>query len=333
MKRLVVDIDDTISFTINRDFENATPNVVLIKKLNELFDNGVEIYYVTARGSLSCGSREEAKEKYEKQILDYFSKHGVKYTALSFDKFLADYYIDDKSITPDEFLKLDVEILHGGLSGGHLERRGDKVYKTCKNALDITKWVNTYKNKIKTPEIHSLIGTTICMDYIKESRHVTIDDLIKIYHSFYNTRPIYNKDFKTYINRVQQHLDLYSPSYSDWLITELELESDYFNRNKTGCHGDLSIDNIICAESDVYLIDPNVPSDVYESVLLDISKTLVSLRRFDKIDTYNVLNKLYASKHIKLLEITHWIRMRKYHPDQSFVDHNINKCILEYKNA
>ena len=61
MKRLVVDIDDTISFTINRDFENATPNVALIKKLNELFDNGVEIYYVTARGSLSCGSREEAK--------------------------------------------------------------------------------------------------------------------------------------------------------------------------------------------------------------------------------------------------------------------------------
>ena len=29
-KRIVVDIDDTISFTTNRDWENATPNIELI---------------------------------------------------------------------------------------------------------------------------------------------------------------------------------------------------------------------------------------------------------------------------------------------------------------
>ena len=40
---IVVDIDDCISFTLNRDFSNAVPNKPLIEKLNGLYDLGWDI--------------------------------------------------------------------------------------------------------------------------------------------------------------------------------------------------------------------------------------------------------------------------------------------------
>lgn len=47
----VVDLDDTICFTENRDFENSTPNKPVIDKINELYDKGFKIIIYTARRS------------------------------------------------------------------------------------------------------------------------------------------------------------------------------------------------------------------------------------------------------------------------------------------
>ena len=122
-KSICVDIDDTISFTLNRDWENAKPNIPLIEKLNKLYDEGWDIWYVTARGNLSCKSRVEAEERYRPGIEKWFKQYNVKYTGLSFQKILASYYIDDKSITPQNFINLDVKELKGGLSGAFIEKR------------------------------------------------------------------------------------------------------------------------------------------------------------------------------------------------------------------
>src|SRR5574344_1011031 len=119
-KTIVCDIDDTISFTTSRDWKNAEPNIKLINKLNKLYDEGWEIQYYTARGSISCPNREAAKEKYLDDIIAWFNKNSVKYSKISFDKPLAAYYIDDKGITPDEFLDFDIEVLSGGLSGASI---------------------------------------------------------------------------------------------------------------------------------------------------------------------------------------------------------------------
>ena len=50
---LVIDIDDTICFTYNRDFENSKPNKEVIDKINELHDIGWKITLFTARGAKS----------------------------------------------------------------------------------------------------------------------------------------------------------------------------------------------------------------------------------------------------------------------------------------
>ena len=47
----VIDLDDTICFTENRDFEHSTPNKPVIDKINELYDKGYKILICTARRS------------------------------------------------------------------------------------------------------------------------------------------------------------------------------------------------------------------------------------------------------------------------------------------
>lgn len=109
IKTIVFDFDDTISFAENRDWENAKANIPLIDKINSLYDKGWTILIYTARGSLSCKTREEAEQNNSNQIEGWLNRHGVKYHELSFKKPLAMYYVDDRAILPEDFIKLELE--------------------------------------------------------------------------------------------------------------------------------------------------------------------------------------------------------------------------------
>ena len=52
--KIFVDIDETICFYDGeRNYPDAQPNLANIKKINTLYDNGNEITYWTARGSVT----------------------------------------------------------------------------------------------------------------------------------------------------------------------------------------------------------------------------------------------------------------------------------------
>lgn len=101
----VIDIDDTICFTKNRDFDNSTPNQQVINKINELYDIGWKIILFTARGGKSCNTLEEKELKYRAITENWLQKHNVKYNELMFGKPNADYYVDDKNISIEEFVR------------------------------------------------------------------------------------------------------------------------------------------------------------------------------------------------------------------------------------
>lgn len=104
----VVDIDDTICYTQNRDFENSIPNEEVINKINELYDNGWNIVLFTARGAKSCKTLEERIAKYDDITKRWLAKNNVKYHELVFGKMNADYYVDDKNMSINEFINYDV---------------------------------------------------------------------------------------------------------------------------------------------------------------------------------------------------------------------------------
>lgn len=333
-RRIICDIDDTISFTTDRNWEQATPNVPLIDKLNKLYDNGWEICYYTARGCLSFnGDRLAAEKHYRPIIIKWFKNNNVKYTLLSFNKPLGTYYIDDKSQTPDDFLNLKIEKIKGGLSGAEIERRGDLVYKRHPNSLECAVWYKEASNIIKTVKVHSLIGDTLCLEYIEKTDEPKIHQIDHIIQKFKSIPA--DEDINTYIDRIQDHLNIYNPYYKEKVINTLKTYSTVYNENKSFSHGDMSLDNMINRNGILYLIDPIKPKGLYSSWMLDVAKILHSSKRFNKPKIYDYFIKKYTelSFELLLLELTHWIRMRSYYikanGNAKFVDKNINELLEE----
>lgn len=330
-RTIICDIDDTISFTQSRNFEEAKPNSDLISKLNGLFDKGWKIVYCTARGTLSCASRADAEEKYKDAILHWFKRNNVKYTRLSFMKELGVYYIDDKAIRPDEFLNLEIQTFKNGLSGAIVERHGNKVYKTDPNSLNVAYWYNVVKTFIPTPKIYSVVGDTIEMQYIENTNQVNISDIEHVIDIFKEIKE--HVEFDVYIERIKGHLSIYNPDYFNCVITLLEKIENFCNNQKSFCHGDFTLDNMLWNDG-LYLIDPIYSKDNYSSWLLDVSKLLQSCRRFNNFKIKNHFENKYSDilPYLKVLELTHWIRMRKYTSDKKFVDDNITIVLNEIKD-
>lgn len=101
----VIDVDDTICFTYNRDFDNSEPNQEVIDKINELYKKGWKIILYTARGAKSCNTLKEKEKKYRAVTEKWLKNHNVLYHELLFGKMNADYYIDDKNMSIEEFLR------------------------------------------------------------------------------------------------------------------------------------------------------------------------------------------------------------------------------------
>tara|TARA_B110000444_G_C18587129_1_gene476716 strand:+ start:181 stop:477 length:297 start_codon:yes stop_codon:yes gene_type:complete len=82
------DIDGTIC-TQEVDYSDAKPFLKRISKINELYDEGHEIVFLTARGFKTGIDWREI-------TLNQLNNWGVKYHNLHFGKPNADIYIDDK---------------------------------------------------------------------------------------------------------------------------------------------------------------------------------------------------------------------------------------------
>ena len=327
-KRIVCDIDDTISFCDDRDWENAKPNTPVIQKLMSLHNQGWEIFLHTARGSLSAKTPDDARIKYEGIITEWMAKYKVPYDKLIFGKPLGTYYVDDKSLTPDSFLSLDIEQLEGGLSGADVYRSGNVVHKTADNSLSAMKWFHISRSSnLKIPEIYKLVGQTISMEYIDSNSNIDIDIVVKQLESNGNYYHAPIPDFSTYTDRVA------SKGLDDKYTRELSKYSNFYNKHKSFCHGDASIDNILCRDNTIYYIDPIYLPEVYSSWLLDISKLLTSLKRCDIMNNYNqVLNKYSMKKELLALEMSHWIRIYAYHSSKEYVMMQIEKIYESIKN-
>ena len=103
---IYVDIDETICKTPDsRDYSEAVPIVENIKKINDLYDQGHEIVYWTARGTLTGKDWTEVTE-------DQFRKWGVKYHDLKLKKPFYDLFIDDRAINSDMYFQ------NNGYGGG-----------------------------------------------------------------------------------------------------------------------------------------------------------------------------------------------------------------------
>lgn len=331
-KRIVVDFDDTLAFHQNRKFDEALPNWPLIEKLNGLYDQGWQIDIFTARGSISCKTREEARQKYEAGMKDWLEQYNVKYHMLSFDKPLAAYYIDDKGIMPSDFLDVDIRELEGGLSGTEIYTDGKVVHKQDANAHATREWFTVTKAVgIKTPNIHRVVGDTITMDYISHDENYFVDNFHKalgiIQSKLEAMKCLGELDgltFESYVKRIEEHAE---NAYFDGGHTIFKRNAELLRNiqlDRSFSHGDFGIKNMLFKGDDMYLIDPIC--NVFGCTALDAAKFCASLiiNQYPKklisksIDYMSVMNDINRFELTTLIaaEIT---RVYKYHPDKNFI--------------
>ncbi len=94
----IIDIDNTICETVDKNYEASIPYPKRIQRINELFDDGNTIIYWTARGS---GSGLDWSELTVSQL----KKWGCKFHEVRLGKPSYDIWIDDKAINSELFFK------------------------------------------------------------------------------------------------------------------------------------------------------------------------------------------------------------------------------------
>jgi len=113
LKRLIVDLDDTISITVKGDYINSNPIPEIIEKLKQYKEEGFEIVINSSRNMRTYESNLGKINIFTlPNIIDWLRKHDVPFDEVyvgkpwcGFDGF----YIDDKSIRPSEFVKYSYE--------------------------------------------------------------------------------------------------------------------------------------------------------------------------------------------------------------------------------
>lgn len=113
MKNLVVDIDKTLTLGDHKDYNLVSPNIEIISKLKEYKSIGFNIILYTARNMRTFeGNVGKITAKTLPIIFKWLEKHDVPFDEIYVGKPWCGhdgFYIDDKSIRPDEFLNNSYE--------------------------------------------------------------------------------------------------------------------------------------------------------------------------------------------------------------------------------
>ena len=128
MKKLIVDLDDTLSITIDRDYINSKPIIPFVNVLKKYKSEGFEIVIHTSRNMRTYKNNIGKINKYTlPNIISWLDRHMIPYDEIYAGKPWCGnegFYIDDKSIRPSEFIEKNYdEILD------LLKKEKQKIYK------------------------------------------------------------------------------------------------------------------------------------------------------------------------------------------------------------
>lgn len=108
MKRLIVDLDNTLTQGEAKSYADALPNTPLIEKLKEYKRQGFEIVISTSRSMRShSGNIGKINIHTLPGILKWLEQHDVPYDEVHVGKpwcGISGFYIDDRAVRPSEFI-------------------------------------------------------------------------------------------------------------------------------------------------------------------------------------------------------------------------------------
>ncbi len=113
MKRLIFDLDGTITEGNNPNYSEVAPNLGVVEKLYEYHKQGFEIIISTARNMRTYnGNVGKINVNTLPIIIEWLNKHHIPYDEIIVGKpwcGFEGFYIDDKAIRPSEFSSMTYE--------------------------------------------------------------------------------------------------------------------------------------------------------------------------------------------------------------------------------
>ena len=113
MKRIVVDLDHTLTIDASAGYADATPNRAVIRKLQEYKAQGFEIVISTSRNMRTyAGNLGKINVHTLPTVLDWLRRHEVPCDEVYVAKPWCGkdgFYIDDRAVRPSEFVDLSYE--------------------------------------------------------------------------------------------------------------------------------------------------------------------------------------------------------------------------------
>lgn len=115
MKRLVLDLDNTLTQTRGEgvSYRDVLPDPEMVEKVRHYKADGFAIIIATSRNMRSYNnSIGEINAKTLPIIIEWLEKHQIPYDEIHVGKPWCGhdgFYVDDRAIRPDEFLKLPYE--------------------------------------------------------------------------------------------------------------------------------------------------------------------------------------------------------------------------------
>ncbi|KGB24321.1 putative capsular polysaccharide biosynthesis protein [Acetobacter pomorum] len=109
-----MDLDDTLTLTdASKSYSEKKPNIEVVEKLREYKQAGFEIVIQTARNVRTYnGNVGKINANTLPVIIDWLRKHDIPFDEIYVGKpwcGTEGFYVDDKAIRPDEFLKYSSE--------------------------------------------------------------------------------------------------------------------------------------------------------------------------------------------------------------------------------
>ncbi|WP_305464488.1 HAD-IIIC family phosphatase [Photobacterium leiognathi] len=113
MKKLIVDLDGTLTQANTSDYENVKPYLDVIEQLRTYKKNGFEIVISTARNMRTFnGNVGKINIHTLPTITKWLEQHNVPYDEIIVGKPWCGhegFYMNDRAIRPSEFVKLSLE--------------------------------------------------------------------------------------------------------------------------------------------------------------------------------------------------------------------------------
>ncbi len=113
MRKIIVDLDGTLTLANTSNYENVSPNLELIEQLKSYHSAGFQIVIATARNMRTYdGNVGKINIHTLPVIINWLKRYDVPYDEVIVGKPWCGnegFYIDDKSIRPSEFTSMSYE--------------------------------------------------------------------------------------------------------------------------------------------------------------------------------------------------------------------------------